>query len=173
MRIGRPGNPGRFFAKFLQKHQRIETLVIRDGSRFGVSAAKLQHIVYGLPHLRRLYLDAGVRRLRPDMVDLSTGGVFGGVLPAPARLTQLSLVSFNVEKPVMQLIKLNSGTLEVLDVVNAGPGLSSLFGDVSLPNLKKLRLTEGQSLPPSSFRPFSLVMVGGYLPLLPLSFSGN
>jgi hypothetical protein len=141
LRLGRPQNPGRSFASFLQKHQGIKTFAIRDASAFNLTETKLNNIVQGLPKLKRLLLNAGKPFPAKQEVDLPTGW-------APrnqARLTQLSVASFHINGPVKQLIALNSETLEVLDIIHAGLGVDRAFESVSLPSLKKLRIIQGLS----------------------------
>jgi hypothetical protein len=141
LRLGRPQNPGRSFASFLQKHQGIRTFVIRDASAFHLTETKLNNIVQGLPKLKRLLLNSGKPFPAQQAVDLPTGWTPRN----QARLTQLSVASFHVHGPVKQLIALNSETLEVLDIIHAGPGVGRAFESVSLPSLKKLRIIQGMS----------------------------
>lgn len=141
LRLGRPQNPGRSFASFLQKHQGIKTFAIRDASAFHLTETKLNNIVQGLPKLKRLLLNSGKPFPGKQALDLPTGW-------APrnrARLTQLSVASFPVDGPVKQLIALNSETLEVLDIIHPGLGVGRAFESVSLPSLKKLRIIQGMS----------------------------
>lgn len=141
LRLGRPDNPGRSFASFLQKHQGIKTFVIRDASAFQLNETKLNNIVQGLPKLKRLCLGSG--KPYPGQQCLALPDSW-----APrhqARLTQLSVVAFSIHGPIPQLIALNSETLEVLDIVHAGLGVHSAFESVSLPKLKKLRIVQGMS----------------------------
>ncbi|KAK4246770.1 hypothetical protein C7999DRAFT_41840 [Corynascus novoguineensis] len=148
LRLNRPGNPGRYFPAFLQKHQgEIKSLVIRDTSNFQANAVKIRQILQGLPKLERLHLDSGKPCPHTHEVDLQLPR-----LPTTswARLTQLSLVSFRFEKPVMQLLSFSKDTLTVLDLVNTGPfssmesspGVTNALDSIRLPKLKKLRIIQ-------------------------------
>jgi hypothetical protein len=141
LRLGRPQNPGRSFASFLQKHQGIRTFVICDASAFHLTETKLNNIVQGLPKLKRLLLNSGKPFPAQQAVDLPTGWTPRN----QARLTQLSVASFHIDGLVKQLIALNSETLEVLDIIHAGVGVGRAFESVSLPSLKKLRIIQGMS----------------------------
>ncbi|KAK4122508.1 hypothetical protein N657DRAFT_622045 [Parathielavia appendiculata] len=147
LRLGRPGNPGRFFPKFLQKHPEIKSLVIRDASDFQLTGQKLCTILHGLRHLKRLCLNSGKPAPARQPVDFDTQGK-PEVLATRNRLSQLSIVSYDILAPVMGLIELNTESLEVLDLVNTGPGVQNAFRSVVLPNLKKLRILKGQELFP-------------------------
>ncbi|KAL2157110.1 hypothetical protein VTH06DRAFT_7025 [Thermothelomyces fergusii] len=154
LRLGRPGSPGRHFPAFLQKHQRdIKSLVIHDVSRFQLTAAKIHQILQGLPKLERLYLDSGKSYPHRVQIDLQLPRA---PTPSSARLTQLSLVSFSLAKPVTQLLSFSRDTLTVLDIVNSGPfaprqsaGTASPFDTICLARLKKLRISQRASPAPS------------------------
>ncbi|KAL2175794.1 uncharacterized protein P884DRAFT_205071 [Thermothelomyces heterothallicus CBS 202.75] len=154
LRLSRPGSPGRHFPAFLQKHQRdIKSLVIHDVSRFQLTTTKIHQILQGLPRLERLYLDSGKRYPNRSEIHLQLPRA---PTPSSARLTQLSLVSFNLVKPVMQLLSFSRDTLTVLNLVNAGPfvsrqsaGTSNPFDAIRLAKLKKLRITQGDPTVPS------------------------
>jgi hypothetical protein len=151
LRLGRPGNPGRFFPKFLQNHPEIRSLVIRNASDFQLTGPKLGNILHGLPQLKRLCLDSGKAAPARQAVDFHIQGK-PEILATRNRLAQLSVVSYAIHAPVAALISLNTESLEVLDLVNTGLYVSnSIFrSDINplvLPNLKKLRIIEGQKHP--------------------------
>ncbi|KAK3301379.1 uncharacterized protein B0H64DRAFT_383357 [Chaetomium fimeti] len=144
LRLTRPGSPRHHFANFLQQHQGIKSLVISDASDFHLKMGhRFSQIVFGLPQLDRLCIGFEYSPSRPLTVDL--GGSKRTTPRTKTRLTQLSLESFDLEKPVAQLITLNVDTLTALNLVNTGPGVSALFEPFCLPNLKKLRITGGSS----------------------------
>jgi hypothetical protein len=151
LRLRRPGNPGRFFPKFLQKHPQIKSLVIRDASEFQLTGAKLGTLLHGLPQLKRLCLDSGRAAPARQTVDFDVQGK-PEILATRNRLAQLSVVSYDIRAPVTALIGLNTESLEVLDLVNTGLHAQNFFNSVSLvlPNLKKLRIFEGQKHPKGS-----------------------
>ncbi|KAK4104314.1 hypothetical protein N658DRAFT_493816 [Parathielavia hyrcaniae] len=139
LRLGRPGNPGRSFPTFLQKHPEIRSLVIRDASDFQLTGQKLCNILHGLPHLKRLCLDSGKRAPGRQPVEFDPQGK-PEVLAARNRLTHLSIVSYDILAPVVGLIKLNMESLEVLDLVNTGAAVENAFRAGVLPSLRRLRI---------------------------------
>lgn len=151
LRLRRPRNPGRYFNSFLQKHQGIRSLVIDDTSDFLLTGPKLNSIVYGLPQLKRLCL--GSQRRYPAEQPFG----FGIEGRAGANLTQLSLVSFSNHVVVGQILKLSCDTLEVLDLIDTFSRASDIIGCLSLPRLKKLRLTGSEAEPRSPPSELSLV----------------
>lgn len=133
LRLGRPQNPGRFFSKFLQRHQEITTFAIRETVDFALTETKLRNIVYGLPRLKRLSLctqPSPGHRLGRFSLDRKAG----------ASLTHLYLTSFYSSDGLQQLIQLTSPTLEVLDLVGIDCAIGRIFYTVLLPKLKKLRV---------------------------------
>ncbi|KXX73115.1 Protein DIA2 [Madurella mycetomatis] len=133
-RLGRPQNPGRFFSRFLQKHQEITSFVIYETTDFVLTGTKLNNILHGLPRLKRLCLcSKSLLRQQPE-----TFGLPGR--PA-ANLTQLSLASLHSPAVVKQLVELTSDTLEVLDLIETGSGVDHTIGSALFQRLKKLRVT--------------------------------
>ncbi|GAB1313877.1 hypothetical protein MFIFM68171_04087 [Madurella fahalii] len=133
-RLGRPQNPGRFFSRFLQKHQEITSFVIHETADFVLTGTKLNSIFYGLPRLKRLCLCS-----RSSLGQQP--GTFGLPGRSGAKLTQLSLASLHSPAVVKQLVELTSDTLEVLDLIETGSGVDHTLGSFLFPRLKKLRIT--------------------------------
>ncbi|KAK3904146.1 hypothetical protein C8A05DRAFT_42725 [Staphylotrichum tortipilum] len=140
----RPGNPGRFLGRFVQRHRGIKSLIIRNGSAFQLTGAKLNTILHGLRHLRRLVLRSGVVSQQPQKVEFSVEARPGAPVPRTA-LRQLSLFSYDVEAPGKTLIELNMNSLLVLDLVDTGTPLSRVLGAIKLPRLVRLRIVETPS----------------------------
>ncbi|KAH6844995.1 hypothetical protein B0I37DRAFT_173400 [Chaetomium sp. MPI-CAGE-AT-0009] len=139
LRLTRPRNPGHHFVDFLQKHQRIKSLVIHDATHFNLSIGhRFYQMLFGLPQLDRLCIGFGDRRTHPLKVDLN---VKRATPRTKTRLTQLSLESFDLEMPVAQLIAFSTDTLTALNLANTGPRVPAVFEPLCLPNLKKLRIT--------------------------------
>jgi hypothetical protein len=136
LRLRRPkGNPGRFFSDFLQKHQHIRSLVIRDTASFVVTTTKLHNIFYGLPRLKRLGLRFTSHSLSQQLLNFGIPGRTG------ARLTHLSLDAFFDLPVVKSLLELTRDTLEVLDLKNTVGRVNETIGPLPFPKLKKLRIT--------------------------------
>lgn len=152
----------------MQRHQRhIKQLVIHDASRLQLTATKIHQIMQGLSRLERLYLDSGMRY--PDQSEIHLQ-LPRAPTPSSARLTHLSLISFGLAKPIMQLLSFSRDTLTVLNLVNAGPfvsqwpsGGANLFDTIRLTRLKKLRITQGRPTVPSGRLSWedTIEMVGG------------
>jgi hypothetical protein len=118
--------------------------VIYDGSQFQLTATRLYQIVRGLRQLRRLCLNSGKIYPAKETFSLLTA------VPPNAPLTkmgleQLSIDSYDLHTPAMQLILLSIDTLTVLDLVNTGPYVSRAFRSLDLPKLKKLRIIDGDA----------------------------
>lgn len=128
----------RYFAKFLQKHRLVRSLVLEDVSRLGFSAAHLKAIV-GLHKLQHLYI--GSKAPLGLFPDLS----MGTPIEHTARVTRLSLVlqeegSWTTWET---LVRRMSPDLEVLNLRPTYDYMSNTFniGQLSpFPKLKKLRL---------------------------------
>jgi hypothetical protein len=99
-------------------------------------------MVFGLRQLDRLCIGFGKRRHVPLTLELDA--TKATTRPRP-HLTQLSLEAFDLKTPVTPLLSLNADTLVTLNLINTDPGVSDVFDAVSLPNLKKLRMTAGIS----------------------------
>ena len=155
LRLKKPRNPGRYFAKFLQKNRGIKTFVIEDLSAFALSSLKLQQLFYSSPGLKRLRL---VAANKPLALSPAFQGNLGKDL---AHLTHLSLVRIAHNYAlIVELLRLSSPSLEVLDVIDDSP-LASVALLVPMLKLKKLRLAcESQ-------RKDSIEMVCTVLPRVP------
>lgn len=147
MRLNRPGNPGGFFPKFLQQHQQIKSLAISDASQFNLKEPRFYQMVFGLRRLDRLCIAFEKPRFVPLTFDLDA---MKATTRPKTHLKQLSLEGFGLKTPVAQLLSLNSDTLVTLNLANTGHGLMGIFDPITLPNLKKLRITAGSVL---SFNP--------------------
>ena len=140
MRLKRPGNPRKFFSKFLDQHQQIKSLVISDASQFNLKEPRFYQMVFGLRQLDRLCIGFGKRRFDPLRLDLDATKA---TTRPKTHLKQLSLEGLDLNTPVSQLLSLNTDTLVTLNLVNTGHGLLGVFDPITLPNLKNLRMTAG------------------------------
>ncbi len=131
-------------AKFLEKRRGIRSLVIQDLTGFVLNSAKLTMILRGLRQLDRLCLNFG--RSDNERLSFKYPEVPLDLPLSRGRLTQLSTIAIDIQAPVKQIIDLNLETLQVLDLINPGPGVDTSFRSIVLPCLKKLRIFGTQQL---------------------------
>ncbi len=153
----------------MQKHPKIRSLIIHDGSAFQVTGAKLNIILHGLRHLRRLVLHSGMVSPSRQEVEFKVESRPGAPVPRSA-LRHLSLFSFNAAAPSSKLIELNMNSLRILDLFDIGPVVSEAFSSIVLPRLARLRIMDtdtGRAGSGFSLRVPVLEMVGlSHSPLL-------
>ncbi|KAK4153205.1 hypothetical protein C8A00DRAFT_43831 [Chaetomidium leptoderma] len=155
LRLGRPGNPGRLFPKFLLGHPGIKTFVLGNASAFQLTTAKLGCLLHTQPQLRQLYLDSG----KPYGARQSADSTESPYRLNP-HLTHLTLISFDMTATFEKLVQLNVSTLEVLDLINTGRQVNFVLRDCSLPNLRKLRIIEGHLHPSKEPLEMPLLEIG-------------
>ncbi|KAL2264709.1 hypothetical protein VTJ83DRAFT_7219 [Remersonia thermophila] len=141
--LTRPGNPGRSFGAFLQHHQyHIRAFAIQDTAHFQMTYNKLRTLLYALPQLQRLSLDCKNTKAEAFCAGLDPPGdiIRANGPPVRARLSHLSLANVPVPHAVRELIRLNTETLQVLEIAESHTRVDGAFHELLLPSLKKLRV---------------------------------